>query len=72
MIDCEAIKECDEVNKKINLNLMNWLCEPFSYTEYNEAILRSGEETAMIENSENQGWFHFSCDTLTPTLETCN
>ena len=51
---------------------MNRLYEPFNYTEYNEVILRSGEETATTENSENYGWFHFSRDTLTPTLETRN
>ena len=26
----------------------------------------------MIDNSENQWWFHFSRDTLTPTLESLN
>ena len=26
----------------------------------------------MIDNSDNQEWFHFSCDTLTPTLEARN
>ena len=49
---------------------MNRLYEPFNYTEYNEAIISSGEETATTDNSENHGWFHFSRDTLTPTLET--
>ena len=26
----------------------------------------------MKKNSENQGWYHFSCDTLTPTIEARN
>ena len=64
------MRECNKVNEDLNLNLMNRLCETFSYTEYNKAILSSSEETAMIENSENQGWLHFSRDTLTPTLDT--
>ena len=46
--------------------------KPFNYNEFNEAILRSGEYTAMISNSENQGWSHFSRDTLTPALEYQN
>ena len=37
----KAIKEKDDVNKKFNANLRNRLQEPFNYTEFNEAILRS-------------------------------
>ena len=51
---------------------MNRLRETFNYTEYNKAILHSGEETAMTDNSEKYGWLQFSCDTITPTLETRN
>ena len=69
VIDWKAIKEKDDVNKKFNVNLRNRLQEPFNYTEFNESILCSGEDTAMINNSKNQGWFHFSRNTLTPTLE---
>ena len=72
MIDWKDIKGRGEVNGKFNLNSMNRLREPFNYTEYNEAIIHSREDTAMTENSENHGWFHFSCDTITPTLETRN
>ena len=42
VIDWEAIKEKDDVNKKINVNLRNRLQEPFNYTKFNEAILCSG------------------------------
>ena len=66
VIDWKAIKEKDKVNKKFNINLRNRLQQPFIYTEFNKAILRSGEDTAMIDNIENQVWFHFSRDTLTP------
>ena len=72
VIDWKYIKEKEEVNKKFNVNLRNRLQAPFNYTEFNDAILRSGEDTAMINNSENQGWFHFSRNTLTPTLEARN
>ena len=72
VIDWEAVKEKDDVNKKINVNLRNRLQEPFNYTEFNEAILCSGEDTAIINNSDNQGWFHFSRNTLTPALEAQN
>ena len=68
VIDWKAIKERDDVNKKINVNLRNRIQEPFNYTKFNEAILRSGEDTSMIDKSENHGWFHFSHYTLTPAL----
>ena len=51
---------------------MTKLQEPFSYTQYNETILRSAEETAMMESDVNHGWYHFSRDTLNPTLEARN
>ena len=72
MIDWKAIKEKYDVNKKINVNLRNRIQEPLSYTDFNDEILRSGEDTEMIDNSENQGWSHFSRDTLTPALEYQN
>ena len=53
VIDWEAIKERDDVNKIFNFNLRKRLQKPFNYTEFNEAILCSGEDTAMIDNSEN-------------------
>ena len=68
----KAIKDREDVNEKINVNLRNRLRETFNYTKFNGAILRSGKETSMINNSENQGWLHFSRDTLTPTLEAQN
>ena len=70
VIGWKAIKEKDDVNKFFNVNIRNRLQEPFNYTEFNEAILRRGEDTAMINNRENQGWFHFSRNTLTPALES--
>ena len=69
MIDWKTIKEKDDVINKFNINLRNCPQEPFNYTEFNDAILRSGEGTYIINNSENQGWFHFSRNTLKPTLE---
>ena len=54
---------------EFNVNIRNLPREPFNYTEFNEDILCSGKETAIIDNSENQGWFHVSRDTLTLTLE---
>ena len=72
VIDWKYIKEEDEVNKKFNVNLRNRLKTQSNYTEFNDAILRSGEETAMMKNSEDQGWYHFSRNTLTPTFEARN
>ena len=72
VIDWKSIKECEEVNKKFNFKLMTKIQEPFSYTQYNEAILQSAEETAMTESDVNHGWYHFSRDTLTSTLESRN
>ena len=63
------IKEKDNVNKNFNVHLRNRLQGPFNNNKFNESIIRSGEDTAMTNNSENQGWFHFSHDTLTPALE---
>ena len=72
MIDWKAIKERDDVNKIFNVNLRNRPREPFNYTKFNEDIICSGEDIAMIYNSENQGWFHFSRETLTLALESQN
>ena len=72
LIDWKSIKEKEEVNKKFNVKLRNRLKVTSNYTEFNGAILRSGEETAMKKRNEDQGWYHFSRNTLTPTLETRN
>ena len=72
VIDWKYIKEKDKVNKKFNVNLRNRLKAPCNYTEFIDSILRSGEDTAMMKNSEDQGWFHLSCNTLTHTLEARN
>ena len=72
VIDWKYIKEKEEVNKKFNVNLRNLLKTTSNYTDFNDAILRSGEETAMKKSNEDQGWYHFSRNTLTPTLEARN
>ena len=72
MIDWKSIKEKDEVYKKFNVNLRNRLKAPCNYTDFNDAILLSGEDIAMMNKSENQVWFHFSRNALTPTLEARN
>ena len=46
--------------------------EKHDYTGYNEAILRSAEETEMVVGSKYQGWYHHRRDTLTPILDTIN
>ena len=46
--------------------------EKKDYTEYNEAILSSAEETAMAVGSKYQGWYHHSQDTLPPILDARN
>ena len=66
----KAIKEKDYVNKTFNVNFKNRLQELFNYNYFNESILRSGKETSMINNSENQGWLHFSRNTLTTDIKT--
>ena len=72
VIDWKSIKEKEEVNKKFNVNLRNQLKVTSNYTEFNAAILQSGEETETKKSNEDQGWYHFSRDTLTPTLEARN
>ena len=72
LIDWKTVKEKDKVNNKFNVNSRNRLQTPFNYTKFNDDILCSGEDTAMINNSENQGWFHFSRNTLVPTREARN
>ena len=72
VIDWKSIKEKEEVNKKFNVNLRNRLKVTSNYTEFNDAILISGEETVMKKSNEDQGWYNFSRDTLTPTLEAIN
>ena len=64
VIDWKSIKEKEEVNKKFNVNLRNRLKANCKYTEFNDAILCSGEETDMMKSSEDQGWFHFIRNTL--------
>ena len=71
-IDWKYIKEKEQFNKKLNVNLRNRLKATSNYTEFNDAVLRSGEETATKKSNEDQGWYHFSRDTLTPTLEARN
>ena len=72
VIDWKSIKEKEEVNKKFNINLRNRLKETSNYTDFNDAILRRREETAMKKSKEDQGCYHFSRNTLTPTLEAIN
>ena len=72
MIDWKYIKEKEEGNKKFNVNLRNCLKTTSNYTNFNDAILRSREETSMKKSNKDQGWYHFSRYTLTPTLEARN
>ena len=72
VIDWKYIKETEEVNKKFNINLRNRLKTTSNYTNFNDAILRSGEETSMKKINEEQGWYHFIRATLTTTLEARN
>ena len=53
VIDWKANKKKDDVNQCFTVNLRNRLQEPFKYTEFNEAILRSKEDTSTINNSKN-------------------
>ena len=62
VIDWKYIKKKEEVNKKSNVNLRNRLKTTCNYTEFNDAILCSVEETAMIKNSEGVA------DEMIPTL----
>ena len=68
VIDWKSIKEKEEVNNKFNVNLRNRLKVTRNYTKFNDAILRSGEETATKKSNKDQGWYHFSRDTITPPL----
>ena len=42
VIDWKYIKEKEGVNKKVNFNLRNLLQTNSNYTDFNDAILRSG------------------------------
>ena len=53
VIDWKSIKEKEEVNKKFNVNLRNHLKTTSNYTDLNDAILRSGEKTAMNKSNED-------------------
>ena len=55
VIDWKPIKEKEEVNKKINVNLRNHLKTTSNYTNFNDAILRSGGEKAMKKRNKDQG-----------------
>ena len=43
-----------------------------SYTLFNEAIINSAQQSAMINRQCNKGWFHYSKSTLTPALAARN
>ena len=46
--------------------------EKHYYTEYNEAILRSAEDTVTEIGSKYRDWYHHNRETLTPILDTRN
>ena len=43
-----------------------------NYTLFNEAILNSAQQSAMINRQCNKGWFHHSKRILTPVLAARN
>ena len=55
IIDWKSIQRIPELNDKFNLILHGKLRKAHNYAEFNEAILASGEETAMILQSKYQG-----------------
>ena len=69
IIDWKSKKEKEDVNNKFNVNLRNRLKATSNYTKFNNAILQSKEETSTKKSNEDQNWYHFSRNTLTPTLE---
>ena len=72
IIDWKSIQQIPELNDKFNLILHGKLRKANNYTEFNEAILASGEESAMILQSKCQGWYHHKRDTLSPVLDAQN
>jgi hypothetical protein len=43
-----------------------------SYEEFNDAIKKAGEETALLVKSRCDDWFQFNADKLAPPIEECN
>ena len=69
IIDWSSIQKYIELNKKINLILHEKLKgQPSNYTDLNVTVLRRAELSAMILNTKNQGWFHYSRDVLQPAM----
>jgi hypothetical protein len=43
-----------------------------SYEEFNDAIKKAGEETALLVKSRCDNWFQFSTDELVPFIDERN
>ncbi len=43
-----------------------------SYEEFNDAIKKAGEETALLVKSRVDDWFQFNADKLVPFIEEHN
>ena len=61
-----------KTNQLFNVNLQHMLKETISYKLFNEAILRSAQQSEMTKNQSNKGWLHHSNSTLTPELAARN
>ena len=72
VIDWNKIKKKPEINRQFNFLIHNKLQDIHDYTTFNEAILSCSKQTAMVVKIKYQGWYHHSCDTLAPTLESRN
>ena len=55
-----------------NVTLQSKIKKNMSYTLFNEAIINSAQQSAIINRQCNKGWFHHSKSILTPALAARN
>ena len=56
-------------NEIFNNSLSKSIDEGTKYSNYNKHSLEAGRNTTTISNQKNNGWFHFSRDSLLPLIE---
>ena len=68
VVDFKCIQHFEKTNQIFNISLQSMFKENMSYKHFNEAILRSAQQSEMTNKQSNKVWFHHSKSTLTPVL----
>ena len=68
-IDWKLIGYHNLTNEIFTNSLSKSIDEGTTYSNYNKHILEDGTNTKTISNQKNNGWFHFSRDSLLPLIE---